>query len=56
MSMQIGSIIMIAVATAVIASSTDLGGIQAPVYVGAALLLIVSLPIITRMPEHHGSW
>ena len=56
MSMQIGSMITVSVATAVLASSNDPGGIQAWVYVAAALLLVASLPLITRVPEHRGSW
>lgn len=56
MCMQIGSIIAISIATAILASSGDPGGIQAWVYVSAALLLVAALPLITRVPEHHGSW
>ena len=56
MCLNIGSITTIAVATAVIASSDDPGGTQAWVYVAAALLLALALPLIARVPEHHGSW
>jgi EmrB/QacA subfamily drug resistance transporter len=56
MCRQIGSIVTISIATAVIASSTDPGSIQAWVFVTGAALLIASLPVITRVPEHHGSW
>jgi MFS family permease len=56
MSMQIGSIITIAIATAVLASSHDRAGAQALVYIAAALLLVAVLPLITRVPEHRGSW
>ncbi|MGH7121548.1 MAG: MFS transporter [Acetobacteraceae bacterium] len=56
MCRQIASITTIATATAVLANSSDPGGIQAFVYVAAALLLIAGLPLITRIPEHHGAW
>ncbi|MGH7067391.1 MAG: MFS transporter [Acetobacteraceae bacterium] len=53
---QIGSIVTVSVATAALASSNDPGSIQAWVYVAAALLFLAALPLITRVPEHHGSW
>ena len=56
MCRQIGAIITVSIATAVLASSDDPGRIQAWVYVMAALLLVAALPLITRVPEHHGSW
>jgi EmrB/QacA subfamily drug resistance transporter len=56
MSMQIGSIITISIATAVLASSHNLGGAHVWIYVAAALLLVLALPLISRIPEHHGSW
>jgi MFS family permease len=56
MCLQIGSIITISIATAILASSDDPGRIQAWVYVMAAVLLVAALPLITRIPEHHGSW
>jgi EmrB/QacA subfamily drug resistance transporter len=56
MCMQIGSMSTISIATAILASSNDVGGIQAWVYAATALLLVAALPLITRVPEHHGSW
>jgi EmrB/QacA subfamily drug resistance transporter len=56
MCLQIGTIVTISIVTAILASSNDPGSIQAWVYVVAALLLVVALPLITRLPEHHGSW
>jgi MFS family permease len=56
MCMQIGAMTAISIATATIAGSDDPGGIQAWVYVMAALLLIAALPLIAHVPEHHGSW
>jgi MFS family permease len=56
MSRQVGSIVTISIATAVLASSEDPGSIQIWVYIVAAALLVAALALITRVPEHHGSW
>jgi EmrB/QacA subfamily drug resistance transporter len=56
MCLQIGSITVVSIATAILTSSNDPGGIQAWIYVVLALLLVAALPLITRAPEHHGSW
>lgn len=56
MSLQIGSMITISIATAILASSSHPGSIQAWIYVIAALLLVAALPLIARVPEHLGSW
>ena len=56
MCLQIGSIIAVSIATAILTSSNDPGGIQAWIYVALALLLVAALPLIARAPEHHGSW
>jgi hypothetical protein len=56
MSLQIGSITTVAVITAIISNSADPATIQAFVYAATAVLLIVCLPLIRRVPEHHGSW
>lgn len=56
MFMQIGTIAIVTVATAVLAGAHRLGHVQAWTFVGAAALLIVSLPLISRVPEHRGSW
>jgi EmrB/QacA subfamily drug resistance transporter len=56
MGRQIGAIIAISIATAIIASADDPGRMQAWVYVMAALLIVAALPLIARVPEHHGSW
>ncbi len=53
---QIGSIMTVSMATAVLAGAYDPGQTQAWVYVVAALLLISAIPLITRVPEHHGAW
>ena len=56
LSLQIGSIATVSVATAVLTASDDPGSVQAWVYIVAALLLVIALPLIARVPEHHGSW
>jgi EmrB/QacA subfamily drug resistance transporter len=56
MCMQIGSIVTVSIATAILASSDDPAHVQAWVYVVAAIVLVAALPLITRVPEHHGSW
>jgi MFS family permease len=56
MFMATGAIVTISVATAILAAASDPGGAQAAIYVAAAVLLIAALPVITRVPEHHGSW
>lgn len=53
---QVGSIATVSAATAILAGATDAGFTQAWIYVGAALIFIVSLPIVPRVPEHHGAW
>jgi MFS family permease len=56
MCMSIGTIITISIDTAILASSHDPGRTQAWLFTVAAALLIASLPLITRVPEHRGSW
>lgn len=54
--MQIGTIITISLDTAILAGSPDPGHIQAWLFALAAALLVIALPIVTRVPEHRGSW
>jgi len=56
MCMQIGTIITISIDTAILSTSHDPGHIQAWLFAGAGALLIAMLPLITRVPEHRGSW
>jgi EmrB/QacA subfamily drug resistance transporter len=56
MSMSIATIITISIDTAVLASSHDPGRTQAWLFVAAAALLVVALPLISRVPEHRGAW
>jgi EmrB/QacA subfamily drug resistance transporter len=56
MCFQIGAIATISVATAILANSGHPGIAQAWFYAVAGLLLLAMLPLITYVPEHHGSW
>jgi MFS family permease len=56
LSLQIGSIAAISVTTAAVTGSADPGHVQAWAYIVAALVLVATLPIVSRVPEHHGSW
>ncbi|HOM13827.1 MAG TPA: MFS transporter [Rubrivivax sp.] len=56
MSLQLGSIVTVSAGTAVIAGFADPGRTQAWFYVAIALLLVAALPLIARVPEHHGAW
>lgn len=56
LSLQIGSIVTVSITTAILAGSANPGGSQAWIYVVLALLFVAALPLITRVPEHRGSW
>jgi hypothetical protein len=56
MSQQIGTIFTISIFTALLASSDDPARTQAWLCAVAAAVLVVALPLITRVPEHRGSW
>lgn len=56
MSMQVGTIAMVTIATAILASSRQPGVVQAWIFFVSALVLLASLPLIARVPEHRGSW
>jgi EmrB/QacA subfamily drug resistance transporter len=56
LSLQTGSISAISIVTAALASSADPGLLQAWTYAVGALILLVALPLISRVPEHHGRW
>ncbi|MGH2843726.1 MAG: MFS transporter, partial [Solirubrobacteraceae bacterium] len=56
MFLQIGAITTISIATAIIAKSGDSGTVQAWIYVALAAVMVAALPLIKRVPEHHGAW
>jgi MFS family permease len=53
---QVGSITSISIATAILAQAAHPGMVQAYVFVVFALILVLGIPIIARVPEHRGSW
>lgn len=56
MSMQIGTIVMVTIATAILATSREPGIMQARIFFVSALALVASLLLIPHVPEHRGSW
>lgn len=56
MTMQIGAITVVTIATAILASSKHPGIVQAWIFFVAGAILVCSLPLIARVPEHRGSW
>jgi EmrB/QacA subfamily drug resistance transporter len=53
---QVGQIATVSITTAIIAQSASSGRLEAKVFIAFAVILVVCLPIISRVPEHHGSW
>jgi len=56
MSMQLGQISTVAVATAVLTRTPDPGATQALVYAFSALIFLAAMPLVARIPEHKGAW
>ncbi len=53
---QSGSITAVSITAAVLARSGDPGAAQAQIFLVFAAILIVSLPLVVRVPEHRGRW
>ena len=53
---QVGQIAAVSITAAILAPAHSPGQLQAKVYVAFALLLVLCLPVITRVTEHRGSW
>jgi EmrB/QacA subfamily drug resistance transporter len=53
---QVGQIAAVSITTTIIAQSAAPGLLQAKVFLAFAVLLVVCLPVIGRVHEHHGSW
>jgi EmrB/QacA subfamily drug resistance transporter len=53
---QAGQIVAVSVTAAIIAQPASPGQLEAKVFIVFALLLVVCLPVIARVPEHRGSW
>lgn len=56
LGLQLGQIIAVAGATSIIAASLDPNRAHAMVYLGLAILLLITIPVISRVPENKGSW
>lgn len=56
LGLQMGQIMSIAIATSIIAAATSPAKAQSMVYLGLSILLLVTIPIISRVPENRGSW
>jgi MFS family permease len=57
MCLQVGSIITVSVATAIIASAGAPGSVQSRCYAAAALMVLAAMALIVRrVPEHRGAW
>lgn len=56
LGLQLGQIISIAGATSIIGASMQPGKTQAMIYLVLSILLIATIPVISRVPESKGSW
>lgn len=53
---QAGAITAVSITAAVAARSAHPGLVEARVFIAFAVLLIVILPLIALVPDHHGNW
>lgn len=56
MSLQVGQITMVSVVTAILTRVSDPADTQALLYAMSALVFMMALPLVARIPEHKGSW
>ncbi|MEO8949553.1 MAG: hypothetical protein ABI308_14155, partial [Mucilaginibacter sp.] len=56
MALQLGAIFTIAIATAVLSGGNGSTHVHAMINLAVALVFLLSLPLISRIPEHKGSW
>ncbi|WP_322995074.1 MFS transporter [Castellaniella sp.] len=56
LAMQLGTITFISLVTTVLSVSQHPGQSQAWIYGGLAALVLAALPLVHRVPEHHGAW
>lgn len=56
MCINTGAITTVSVVTALVASFGHPGSTQAWTYLGAAVILVAALPLVSRIPEHRGAW
>jgi MFS family permease len=53
---QAGAITAVSVTTAIIARSVHPGLVQSQVFLIFAALLVLMLPLVKLVPDHHGNW
>jgi EmrB/QacA subfamily drug resistance transporter len=53
---QSGAITAVSITTALVARSSQPGLVEAHVFLAFAVLLVVILPLIALVPDHHGNW
>lgn len=53
---EFGVIVVLSAITAVMAASGQPARTQAGIYIACALLSLLVLPVVRRVPEHHGTW
>jgi EmrB/QacA subfamily drug resistance transporter len=53
---EVGAIATISITSAILAQSADPGRVQAVVFIVFAGVLVLCMPIITRIPQHRGAW
>jgi EmrB/QacA subfamily drug resistance transporter len=53
---QMGSITAVSVTTAILAGAANPALAQAHIFAAYAVLIVVALPIVARVPEHRGIW
>ncbi len=53
---QSGAIMAVSITTTVVARSTHPGIAQAHIFMIFAVLLVVAVPLVFFVPDHHGSW
>lgn len=56
LSNQMGAIFTISLTTAAVNHAANPGATQGWIYAGLALILLLSVPMIRRIPEHYGAW
>lgn len=56
MSLQVGQITTVSIIAAILTRASDPGDTQALVYALSALIFVVAMPLVARIPEHKGAW
>ena len=56
LSLQVGGIVTVSIATAILAGASDPAAAQAWIYLAMAACLLLALPLVARIPEHRGRW